>query len=146
MSLAHFLLYLFVLAFRNEKKRVESFKRLIEELPECNKLLLSWMIVHMTHVIERVSKFLPLEVISYGKCSKIYKTFLFLFSNKLLDIRAGIYKVLVRISNGEDSDQTTSSVCGDVSFTQQKHTYVKSGIYDLQNKQPTVVGLKHMFL
>lgn len=39
--------------FRNDKKRVESFKKLIEELPECNRLLLSWMIVHMTHVIER---------------------------------------------------------------------------------------------
>ena len=45
----------FLAAFRNEKKRVESFKKLIEELPECNRLLLSWMIVHMTHVIERVS-------------------------------------------------------------------------------------------
>ncbi|WAQ93636.1 RBP1-like protein [Mya arenaria] len=30
-----------------------SFLHLIGELPECNRLLLSWMIVHMTHVIER---------------------------------------------------------------------------------------------
>ena len=55
----------------------------------------------MTHVIERGSKFARLELISYGKCSKIYKHFLFLFSNKLLVIRAGIYKVLVRIANRE---------------------------------------------
>ncbi|XP_052236244.1 ralA-binding protein 1-like isoform X1 [Dreissena polymorpha] len=38
---------------RNERRRVEAFLKLIRELPECNRLLLSWMIVHMTHVIER---------------------------------------------------------------------------------------------
>ena len=38
----------------------------------------------------------------YGKCSK----FLFLFSDKLLVSRAGIHKMLVRIANGEDPDQT----------------------------------------
>ncbi|XP_052802767.1 ralA-binding protein 1-like isoform X2 [Mya arenaria] len=38
---------------RNERRRIESFLHLIGELPECNRLLLSWMIVHMTHVIER---------------------------------------------------------------------------------------------
>ena len=41
----------------------------------------------------------------YGKCSE----FLFLFSNKLLVFRAGIHKILVRIANGEDPDQTASS-------------------------------------
>ncbi|KAK3578376.1 hypothetical protein CHS0354_025470 [Potamilus streckersoni] len=38
---------------KSEKKRVESFHKLINELPVCNRLLLSWMIVHMTHVIEK---------------------------------------------------------------------------------------------
>lgn len=38
---------------RNERRRIESFQKLINELPVPNKLLLSWMIVHMTHVIER---------------------------------------------------------------------------------------------
>ncbi|XP_046350266.2 ralA-binding protein 1-like isoform X1 [Haliotis rufescens] len=37
---------------KNEKRRIEQFKKLIEELPICNRLLLSWMIVHMTHIIE----------------------------------------------------------------------------------------------
>ncbi|KAL8580758.1 hypothetical protein ACOMHN_018430 [Nucella lapillus] len=37
---------------KNEKKKVDTFIRLIDELPACNRLLLSWMIVHMTHIIE----------------------------------------------------------------------------------------------
>ena len=35
-------------------------------------------------------------------------TFLFLFSNKMLVIRAGIHQMFVRIANREDSDQTAS--------------------------------------
>ncbi|XP_055882821.1 ralA-binding protein 1-like [Biomphalaria glabrata] len=38
--------------FKNNKKKVEAFSKLIADLPTCNRLLLSWMIVHMTHVIE----------------------------------------------------------------------------------------------
>nr|XP_022311939.1 ralA-binding protein 1-like [Crassostrea virginica] len=38
---------------RGEIARCEAFSRLINELPNCNRLLLSWMIVHMTHVIQR---------------------------------------------------------------------------------------------
>ena len=45
----------------------------------------------------------------YCKCSKILNTFLFLFSNKMLVIGAGIHKLLVRIANREDLDQTASS-------------------------------------
>ncbi|CAL1528879.1 unnamed protein product [Lymnaea stagnalis] len=37
---------------KNSKKKVEGFSKLITDLPTCNRLLLSWMIVHMTHVIE----------------------------------------------------------------------------------------------
>ena len=35
-------------------------------------------------------------------------SFLFLFSNKLLAIRAGVHKMLVRIANREDPNQTAS--------------------------------------
>ena len=45
----------------------------------------------------------------YGKCSKISNTFLFLFSTKFLVIRAGMHKLLVRIANRGDPDQTASS-------------------------------------
>ncbi|XP_048748705.1 ralA-binding protein 1-like isoform X2 [Ostrea edulis] len=38
---------------RGEIARCEAFRRLINELPSCNRQLLSWMIVHMTHVIQR---------------------------------------------------------------------------------------------
>ncbi|XP_005106675.1 ralA-binding protein 1 [Aplysia californica] len=37
---------------KNSKKKVEAFYRLICDMPNCNRLLLSWMIVHMSHVIE----------------------------------------------------------------------------------------------
>ena len=40
---------------------------------------------------------------SYGKCLKILNTSLFLFSNKMLDIRVRNHKMLVRIA-----DQTAS--------------------------------------
>ena len=45
---------------------------------------------------------------TYGKCSKILNAFLFLFSNKILLFRAGIHKMLVRIANREDPEQTAS--------------------------------------
>ena len=35
--------------------------------------------------------------------------FSFLFSDKMLIFNAGIHKMLVRIANGEDPDQTASS-------------------------------------
>ena len=45
----------------------------------------------------------------YSYCSKISNTFLFQYSNKMLFFRAEIQKLLVRISNREDPDQTASS-------------------------------------
>ena len=45
----------------------------------------------------------------YGKFSKISNTFPFLFSNQIMVIRAGIHKMLARIANREDPDQTASS-------------------------------------
>ena len=47
----------------------------------------------------------------YSKCSKIWNTLFFLFSNKL----AGMHKMVVRIANREDPDQTASSeaVCSE---------------------------------
>ena len=49
----------------------------------------------------------PLEL-RYRKCSKISNRFLLPFSNRLLVFRAGIHKILVRIANWEDPDQTAS--------------------------------------
>ena len=40
---------------------------------------------------------------------EIFSTFLFLFSNKMFVYRAGIHKMLVRIANSEDPDQTAFS-------------------------------------
>ena len=45
-----------------------------------------------------------------GKCSKILNTFLFLFSNEMLVFRTGIHKMLIRIANREDPDQTASDL------------------------------------
>ena len=44
----------------------------------------------------------------YGKCFKILNTFIFLFSNKILIIRAGTHRMLVRIANRVDPYQTAS--------------------------------------
>ncbi|XP_060073425.1 ralA-binding protein 1-like [Ylistrum balloti] len=38
---------------KNERRRLEQFSKLVSDLPTCNRLLLSWVIVHMMHVIER---------------------------------------------------------------------------------------------
>ena len=46
----------------------------------------------------------------YGNVSKISNTFLFLFSNKMLIFRARIHKMLVRIANSADPDQTASAL------------------------------------
>ena len=40
---------------------------------------------------------------------KFWNTFLSLFLDKMLVFRAGIHKILVRIANREDPDQTASS-------------------------------------
>ena len=49
-----------------------------------------------------------LTVSIYSKCSKIFNSFLFLFSNKMFVFRAVIHKMLVRIANRVDPDQTAS--------------------------------------
>lgn len=36
-----------------ESEKVQEFQRLLQELPECNYLLISWLIVHMDHVIAK---------------------------------------------------------------------------------------------
>ncbi|KAF6089125.1 ralA binding protein 1 [Phyllostomus discolor] len=36
-----------------ESEKVQEFQRLLKELPECNYLLISWLIVHMDHVISK---------------------------------------------------------------------------------------------
>ncbi|XP_023363381.1 ralA-binding protein 1 [Otolemur garnettii] len=37
----------------SESEKVQEFQRLLKELPECNYLLISWLIVHMDHVITK---------------------------------------------------------------------------------------------
>ena len=61
----------------------------------------------------------------YGKGSNIMNTFLFLFSTKLLVIRAGIHKMLVSLANSDDPDQTASSEA------------VWSGLHCLSTLQPS---------
>lgn len=36
-----------------EAEKVQECQRLLKELPECNHLLISWLIVHMDHVIAK---------------------------------------------------------------------------------------------
>ena len=55
----------------------------------------------------------------YGNCSKSLNTLLFLFSKKWLVIRDGIHKMLVRIVNREDPDQTASEKFRDIDNTVQ---------------------------
>ena len=50
------------------------------------------------------------HIFVYDKCSKISKTFLFLFSNKMLVFRVGIHKILVKKEGREDPDHTVSLV------------------------------------
>ena len=52
---------------------------------------------------------LTLKLNVYGKCSKISNTFLFLISNEMMVIRAGNYKLLVKIEKRDEPDQTASS-------------------------------------
>ena len=48
------------------------------------------------------------KVLCNCKWSKILNTFLFLLSTKMLVNRDGIHKLLVRIANSENPDQTVS--------------------------------------
>ena len=47
------------------------------------------------------------QIFGYDKCSKVWNTFLFLFSNKMLVIRAKSHILFVRLVNRKDLDQTT---------------------------------------
>ena len=51
---------------------------------------------------------LSLTLSNYRICSQILNTFLFLFSAKIMVIRAGFHKIHVRIANREDPEQTAS--------------------------------------
>ena len=55
--------------------------------------------------------------ICIGKCSKISNTFVFLFSSKMMVIRAGIHKLVDRIAKRGDPDQTASEVIALPSLT-----------------------------
>ena len=59
-----------------------------------------------SHVIDHINEYqiFTVNVLKFKK-----NPVLFLFLNKMLLIQAGIYKILVRIVNMEDSDQPASS-------------------------------------
>ena len=60
--------------------------------------------------MEGVQTFIPyLLWCDYGKCSKISNTLPLFFSNKQSGYLARMNKMLVRIDNREDPDQTASS-------------------------------------
>ena len=63
--------------------------------------------VKQVHVLSVQSK--STNKYMYSKCSKISNTFHFLFTKRMLVIKAEIHKMLVRIVNREDPDQTASS-------------------------------------
>lgn len=42
-----------VSANSDPQQRIEGMKKLIAQLPECNRTLVQWIFVHMGHVIER---------------------------------------------------------------------------------------------
>ncbi|XP_040578685.2 LOW QUALITY PROTEIN: uncharacterized protein [Lepeophtheirus salmonis] len=42
-----------VSSYTDPRSRIEGIKNLMLELPECNRVLIQWVFVHMTHVIER---------------------------------------------------------------------------------------------
>ena len=64
-------------------------------------------VLHRPEVVDIGRIHLPVCTCTvHGKCSKISNTFLFLFFNKMLVVRAGIHKILDRIVNREDPDQT----------------------------------------
>ena len=50
-----------------------------------------------------------LQYLSHSKHSEILNTFLFVFSSRMLAMRGGIHKILLRIANIEDPDQTATS-------------------------------------
>ena len=72
----------------------------------------------------------------YGKCLKISNTFLFLFSNKMLVIRAGIHNMVVRIANSEDPDQTATTKTLIRLLLQTSHEHLISS-QSLPSKQNT---------
>ena len=65
------------------------------------------LLVAHTTLLEILCTGSILLYLQYGECSKILNTFL-LFLNELLIIKAGFNKMLVRVANSEDPDQTAS--------------------------------------
>jgi len=74
----YYLLLLFLwrclAAIKNVKEKVEQFELLLRELPLANRVLLSWMIVHMTHVIARVTSNVQLLPLTPAVFSVLYST------------------------------------------------------------------------
>ena len=69
-----------------------------------------WILLHVISVLLCQDQICKWNLIITVNVQKFWTLFFFLFSNKLLEFwGVGIYKMLVRIANREDSDQTASS-------------------------------------
>lgn len=58
-----------ITAVPNDELRIEEFQGVLKELPACNYALLSWIIVHLVHVLDHVSYILSeshLSLWNYG--------------------------------------------------------------------------------
>ena len=69
-----------------------------EQLSSMQRVLVSRKFSHPHSTVSKRSKVYPFPI-SYGKFSKISHSFFFLFSNKILIIRAEIHNMLARIAN-----------------------------------------------
>src|SRR5688500_5014125 len=59
--------YFNYLALKEEGKKAEILKKLIDELQNCKRLLVQWVFIHMSHIIQRVSFFLKVLRLSYSE-------------------------------------------------------------------------------
>ena len=86
----------------------------------------------MTKVMLGIGLHFGATIAYYSKCSKISNTFLFLLSNKMLVIMAGIYIMLVILANKEEPHQTVSSEAvwsGSALFVKTFLTFESLNIY-----------------
>ena len=56
-------------AIQDKKVQLERTKQLLDELPPCNRILLAWLFVHMSHVMEKVTS--CLQIISYEAVASV---------------------------------------------------------------------------
>ena len=94
-------------------------KKIMKNFPGCKVIMMS--ISLFSDMFSDSQLFIMFEFADCGRDLESYEvstvavnglkfqTLFFLFSSKMLVIRAGFHKLLVNIGNGEDPDQTASS-------------------------------------